>query len=157
MIGYFLKGGDSDVSDIFTPYVWGQYGIGTKLEKGLKQEYGHDLKLLLIQYYVEGKFAVNGPDKPKVNNYSTKNKDISVAIPVSPELFHLRNDFERREFIIDSTLTAIRLVEERLAKRKLQVDFEALLNDFQTQAQEYLKQPGPLLPTTSSFAKPGHP
>jgi hypothetical protein len=155
MIHYFLKPGDVDVSEMFTPYVWGQNGLGTRLVKELRQEYGSDLKLLLIMYYIEGKFAVNGPEQAKVNSYSNKNKDISVAISVTSKLFHLRNEFERREFIVDSSLFAIQMVEEKLKKRKLQIDFYMLSQDFRIVAQEYLKQSNPLLPTTSALKNNG--
>ena len=102
-----------------------------------------DLELLLIQYYVEGKFSRYLPEEPKVGNYSKKNKDIAVAIGVPCHLFHVKNEFERREFIVDSTLSAIVLVKNRLEKKKLDINFSALIKDIKELSFEYnhLKYP----------------
>ncbi|MES2330985.1 MAG: hypothetical protein V4539_15385 [Bacteroidota bacterium] len=140
MIKYFLKTGDEDVSKMFSPYVWQTNGLATLFERTfLNKDYGADLKLLLIMYYVEGRFDINGPQNAKVNNYSNKNKDISVAIAVTPELFHNKNEFERRKFIVDSTLNAVKLVRNKLEKRKLDIDFDLLVSDITIASSEFLK------------------
>jgi hypothetical protein len=130
MVHYFLTAGDEGVSEMFTPYIWNKHGYGTLFENQfLNSNYGQDLKLLLIKYYVEGKFDINGPALPKVSNYPEKNKDISVAITVKAGQFHDRNEFERREFIFDSTVKAVKLVRDKLAKKKLNINFEELMSD----------------------------
>jgi hypothetical protein len=140
MIGYFLSAGDEIVSNIFTPYVWKENGLGTLLDKEIKNKnYGNDLELLLIKYYVEGRFDVNGPSFPKVSSYSKKNKDIAVDITVTPELFHNRNEFERREFIIDSTLNAVKLVRDKLSPKNLAINFDELLSDVTSVRNSYLQ------------------
>ncbi|MGN6803288.1 MAG: hypothetical protein ACTHJN_15410 [Ginsengibacter sp.] len=141
MIGYFLKAGDESVSEMFSPYIWKEHGFGTLFESAyLNKSYGNDLKLILIMYYVQGKFNVNGPENLKVNNYSNKKKDISVAITVLPDQFHNRNEFDRREFIVDSTLKAIKLVRDKLSKKKnLEIKFEELKSDVLEIADEYLR------------------
>ena len=139
MIGYFIKSGDENVSDIFTPYVWREKGFDTFLEKATSgKEYGSDLKLLLIKFYVEGKFDINGPDQPKPGNYSTKNKDIAVEITVKLTDFHNRNDLDRKNFIVSSTLKAIELAREKLSKKKLDIDFDQLLSDVRVTGKKYL-------------------
>src|SRR5690606_26755774 len=113
---------------MFTPYVWKEHGLDTLIEVKLaKENYGTDLDLLLIQYYVEGKFSSYLPEQPKVGNYLKKNKDIAVAIAVTRDIFHDQNEFERREFIVDSTLNAIELVKAKLIKKKLDIDFDRLI------------------------------
>lgn len=143
MIKYYLNTGDQEGSDMFTPYVWGKKGFGALMDKSLKKNYGSDLDLLLIQYYVEGKFSSYIPVEPKPGNYKAKDKDIAVAIGVTREIFHNRNEFERREFIVDSTINAINIVKKRLTKKKLDIDFDKLLKDVQETAKEYLKHPEP--------------
>jgi hypothetical protein len=143
MIKYYLSTGDETTGDMFTPYVWGESGLGELMDKVLKKPYGDDLVLLLIQYYIEGKFSSYVPAEPKLGNYMKKNKDIAVAIGVTPEKFHNRNEFERREFIVDSTLDAIKLVKTRLTKKKLDIDFDRLIKDVQEAADKYLKKPEP--------------
>jgi len=129
MIGYFVKAGDHDVGEIFRPYIWGASGLGKRLKKIEHKDYGEGLSLLLIQYYVEGKFPIFGPHQLKVRNYSTKNKAISVAIPVKHSDFHDVRELQRRQFILSSTIAAIDAVEARLKKRKLNVDFASLRDD----------------------------
>jgi hypothetical protein len=141
MIGYFLKSGDEGVSKMFSPYVWEERGFDTLFKKSFSnKQYGKGLKLLLIMYYVEGEFGVNGPDMTKVSNYSVKNQDISVSITVRAEMFHDRNEFERREFIVDSSLSAIQLVQEKLSKKKLNIKFNELMSDVKEVGNMYLKQ-----------------
>ena len=88
---------------------------------------------------MEGKFSPYIPAEPKLGNYK-KTKDIAVAIGVSRNNFHDRNEFERKEFVADSTLQAVKLVKARLVKKKLNIDFDALLNDVQKVTEEYLKK-----------------
>jgi hypothetical protein len=145
MIGYFLKLGDEAVSEMFTPYIWEEHGFDSVLKnKFLKANYGPDLNLLLIMYYVEGKFDINGPEFLKVSNYSHKNKNISVAIMVRSEQFHNRNEFERREFIIDSTIKAIDQVRAKLEKKKLNIRFDELMSDIIAAGNVYLKYEKPI-------------
>ena len=143
IIGYFQLSGDGIVEDLFTPYVWGDKGYTTFINpKITSTNYGTGLKLILIQYYVEGKFDIHAPDKPKLSNYSAKNKDIAVTVPVTRDKFHDVSDSKRRQFIADTTLQAIDMVEKRLSKRKLDINFDALRRDIQKAAQEYLKSSG---------------
>ena len=83
------------------------------------------------------------PVEPKLSNYVKKSKDIAVAIGVSRNDFHDRNEFERREFVADSTLQAVKLVKARLVKKKLNVDFDALISDAQKVIEQYLKKAEP--------------
>ncbi len=145
MIGYFLKSGDEVVSKMFSPYLWGDHGFDTLFKESFSsKQYGEGLKLLLIMYYVEGDFEINGPDRPKVSNYSAKSQDISVSVTVSVEMFHNRNEFERREFIINSSLNAIKLVQEKLSKKKFSINFEELISDLTKVGNTYLKQAKPI-------------
>lgn len=83
MVGYYLNAADEQVSNMFTPYVWKHNGLGELIDQAIStKDYGEDLKLLLIQYYVEGKFSSYLPEEPKLGNYSNKNKEIAVAIPI---------------------------------------------------------------------------
>jgi hypothetical protein len=139
MIGFFEKAGDPEAGALFDPYIWGEQGIRTLVEKGLAgKTYGKDLKLILIRFYVEGKYPVNGPDQPKVSRYSTKERAISVGIPVRKESFHEVDTDKRKRFIVDSIRTALTLVEERSRKRKLDIRFEELHEDVEAILSRYL-------------------
>ena len=144
MIGYYLSTGDQQGSDMFSPYVWGSAGFDVLIKQKIKnKDYGKDLELLLIKYYVEGEFSRYLPHEPKVNNYMRKSKDIGVDVAVTRELFHNRNEFERREFVVDSTINVVKLVKDKLKKKKLDIDFDALLNDLKEISAEYLKKQEP--------------
>ena len=143
MIGYYISCGDEQVCEVFTPYVWDKYGFDTLLKSKLQQNYGNDMSLLLIQYYVEGEFSSYLPEQPKVGNYMKKSKDIIVAIGVTREVFHDKDEFQRREFIIDSTIDAIKLVKGKLIKKKLDIDFDKLMSDVQEVAAGYLTRAEP--------------
>lgn len=143
MIGFFEKAGDPEAGALFDTYVWGEQGIRTLVEKGLAgRRYGKDLKLILIQYYVEGTYPVNGPDQPTVSRYSTKDKSISVSIPVRKEDFHNVDSAGRKRFIVDSIRTALSLVEERSRKKKLDLRYEELRRDLDTVLSRYLSSVG---------------
>jgi len=144
IIGYFLVGGGDDKGDDIRMYIWKRKGFSRFLSKHVYgNAYGKDLELLLIQYYVDGPLkAPNMPIKAKIRNYSNKNKDIAVAFPVTPDRFHDAEEPERRRFVVGTTLDAIDLVETRLGKRKLDIDFARLRSDVFTASQEFLKQPG---------------
>ncbi|MEO6964098.1 MAG: hypothetical protein ABIY90_19170 [Puia sp.] len=139
MIGYFLKSGDETVSDMFSPYLWMDYGFSTLFEKRFSEKsYGNDLTLLLIKYYVEGKFEINGPRNLKVNNYLKKDKDISVDIAVRENQFHKRSEIERRKFIVDSTRSAVTNVRKKLENKNFSCNFGELLSDLNVISEEYL-------------------
>ena len=138
MIKYFIKSGDPRVDAMFAPYIAGSSGIRTLLKLLGERDYGDGLTLLLIQFYVEGQFPVFGPAGLKVRNYSTKNKDIAVAIPVTPSRFHEVSETQRREFVLKSTLDAVTAAERRLQKRHLHIDFDLLRHDVESIGQAYL-------------------
>ena len=94
--------------------------------------------MLLIQFYVAGRFDIFAPDSPKLANYSNKNKDIAVKIPVRHHEFHYVSDSERRKFVANSILNAIELVRSRLEKRKLNIDFNQLQRDAEAVCVKYL-------------------
>ena len=81
---------------------------------------------------------VSGSAELKVRNYSTKTKNIAVAIPVTPSQFHEVGEAQRREFVLKSTLDAITAAERRLQKRHLHIDFDLLRHDVESTGQAYL-------------------
>ena len=142
IIRYFLWLGGEDADILFTPYVWGTSGFQYFLEQILSRDiYGNDLKLLLIKFYVVGSVISDEmPSRPKLLNYSRKNKDIAVAFAVTRDKFHDVGERERREFIVNTTLQAIDMVQGRLGKRKLDIDFEALRRDVKKAGIDFIKQ-----------------
>lgn len=139
MIGYFVGSGDVGVDEMFTPYLWGKEGFANKLKSLGQNNYGEGLKLLLIEYIVEGDFSgFFAVDKVRVRNYSSENKDISVVIPVKRIEFHECDDKRKREFIVRTTLNAIKLVQLRLVKRNLEINFGLLMSDVEKLGQDFI-------------------
>lgn len=129
---------------MFSPYVWGDSGLGQLIKRRTSgKSYGSDLDLLLIKFYIEGKFSSYLPLEPKLGNYTSRSKDIGIDIAVTKELFHSRNEFERREFVVDSTLNAVELIRDKLKKKKLNIDFDALISDLNEISADYLKKKEP--------------
>jgi hypothetical protein len=140
MIGFFIKSGDSNVSEMFRPYVWGIKGWESFYElMAGNQKYGTDLELLLIKYYIAGQLDIYRPDKAKLLNYSKKDKDIAVDVPVEYHEFHYCDDKTRRIFIVDSIMNAIAMVRSRLEPRGLDINFDELEKDAKKASDEYLK------------------
>jgi len=143
MVGYYISTGDEEVGSKFIPYVFGDNGLGKLIKEHISnKDYGDDLKLLLIQYYVEGKFSRYLPEEPKLGNYKKKDRNIAIAIGVPCRLFHSRNEFERREFVVDSTLNAVNVVREKLEKKKLDINFDSLLSDLKEISKKFLETQG---------------
>jgi hypothetical protein len=138
MINYFVMAGDSRVGLMFRSYIWGPTGIRTLLKIVDDEPYGTGLNYLLIRFYVEGQIPISGPAELKVRSYSTRTKNITVAIPVTPPQFHEVGEAQRREFVLKSTLDAVSAVEHRLRKRNLNIDFALLRRDVESIGQTYL-------------------
>ena len=139
MIGYFVGSGDTTVGGMFTPYLWGLNGLAKLLEPVKKKNYGPALKLLLIQYYVEGEYSsAFNVSAVKVMNYSSKNKDISVRVPVRRIDFHDTDDLHRRQFLVQTTIEAVELVHVRLEKKKLDVDMQRLRRDVEVIGEKFM-------------------
>jgi hypothetical protein len=139
MISYFVAAGDPIVSDIIHPYIWGPDGLADLLRPLKKKDYGPALKLLLIEYYVEGTYSsAFNIMEVKVSNYSSKNKDISVKVPVKQIDFHGNDDLQRRKFLLQTTLKAIELVRIRLERKKLAVDMQLLKHDVEVLGKKFI-------------------
>jgi hypothetical protein len=137
MIGYFLKEGGPEIGDTFVKYN-NEYNYSF-LEKSIKKKkYGNDLKLILIEYHVSGKFLDWVDIHPRVLNYSNKNKDIGVVIGVKAEDFLALSDQGKKQFMVGTTRQAVLDVRKRLEKKKLDINFDQLLKDLNEVNKKYL-------------------
>ncbi|HPA62822.1 MAG TPA: hypothetical protein PLM72_10185 [Spirochaetota bacterium] len=132
MIRFFVKSGDTEVDCMFSPYIWSDRGIDAYIKKYINQSnYSKDLDFLLIMFYVEGKFFDQPVENGKVSNYSSKDKSISVAIDVSKDKFHNKNDDERKKYIIESIILSVNIVAGKLQMKKMEFDKNKLLKDLE--------------------------
>lgn len=141
IIKYYCSFQGEGLSDIFLPYIWREHGLGTLLDGDLQTDYGNDLNLLLIQYFVSNSASdFKDPYCLKIGNYSKKLKDIRVPVAVTLPTFCVMSEVERRMFITISTLNAIEAVRVKLEKKKMDIDFDRLLIDVKRITQKYIKR-----------------
>lgn len=109
----------------------------------ISSHYWKDLELLLIQYHIstpnnlwDFNYAL---ELKTLGNYSSKEKAISVIIPVILEEFLNLSPYERKKKFADDALYAVKLVRDRLEKKKLDIDFDKLISDVEKCNEEYLR------------------
>lgn len=113
-------------------------------KKIIYPHYWLNLKLLLIQYHISTPNNIWNfewlKNVKKLWNYSPKGKSISVIIPVVLEDFLKLSPQERRKKFADDSIYAVKLVRERLEKKKLDINFDKLFSDLEKCNEEYLNQ-----------------
>ncbi len=141
VVGYFLELGGEDANELFSPYVWSTNGLGDVIKEHMEgRRYGNDIGPILIQYHVYGSLdPISAPNDVEVSNCMSKSKDVGVSFPVKPHQFRDVSERERRLFVVNTTLQAIDLVEKKLGKRKLDIDFVLLRRDVKMATEEYLR------------------
>ena len=136
MIGYFVKAGDIRVDKIFHPY---KAAFNKLVKIYIKpKKYGDNLELILIEYQLEGEFLQIPEEKYHLKSYRKNEHSIAVAVCVDLK-FGQMSDFAKRQFIIDTTCDAVRLVQEKMGKMGfVDIDFPQLFADIDKCASEYL-------------------
>lgn len=141
MIKFFIKSGDPQVSEMFTPYLWGQSGLDKFIEIYLNTEdYGEGLNLLLIKVYVEGRFKIYGPEQLLVENYSKVRKETSAAFTVHRTDFHDKDDDERKSFLTKMVMMVVDNVQLKHEKKLIHYNFRLLKERLSMAAEAYSKQ-----------------
>jgi hypothetical protein len=141
MIACFIKSGDPEVGELFRTYVWGESGFFTLFDSCV---HGHTharegLKVILFEFYVEGRLQMWIPKRLSLSNYSPKDRSIGVYVPVTRSVFHTRADRQRRGFIADQLRSGLGLVESRMKRRNFGVDFAALRKEVESVIQLYVE------------------
>ncbi|NHZ67120.1 hypothetical protein [Massilia genomosp. 1] len=100
-------------------------------------KYSKHLDFILIDLRVDGFlkwFTI--PDKPKLMNYSSKNRDISYQVSIKKD-FWLLSSKNKQEYLLNIAKDAINATCARLKKKKFDVDLVGMMNDFDEVAREY--------------------
>jgi hypothetical protein len=136
MIGYFVKAGDVRVDKIFHPYISAFNKLVKRIIKS--KTYGIGLELILIEYHLEGEFLELPKDKYRLKRYRKNECSIAVVVGVGPE-FGQMADIQKRKYIVDTTIFAVRLAQEKMDKLGYaEIDFSRLFADIDICASEYL-------------------
>lgn len=141
MVSFFIKTGDPEVSQIFTPYLWGTASFGEIIDSKVNSvDYGEELDLILIKVYVEGKFEIYGPKHLTVENYSKTKKETGAAFTISRKDFHNKSDKERRLFLTSMVRIAISSIQLKHEKKICNYNFTLLKENFERAIDAYLNK-----------------
>lgn len=128
--------GDQKVHSAYRDLIRGRWLIESKFDQYLPcGVYGHDLDLILLQFYVEGShhwFTI--PEKIKIGRYSLKEKAITIKIPMLKDVSNavLDNDVEKaNQFLIETFTEVGRLINASKSIAKLDFDFVKFNKDYQ--------------------------
>ncbi|MBK7707790.1 MAG: hypothetical protein IPJ30_19075 [Acidobacteria bacterium] len=112
----------------FDLYIWGDKGISKRLNVLINETYGIDVKLILLQFYVNPIPYLRQHLK-EIEGYRRKEKSIGIPIIVNDENFFSKSETERFEFLKVSILQKLDLLAEVVRKKKLDTNIELLKAD----------------------------
>ncbi|MDD2516358.1 MAG: hypothetical protein PHF46_04450 [Candidatus Gracilibacteria bacterium] len=73
-----------------------------------------------------------------ITNYSSKDKSISVIIPIVLKDFFNLPEYDRMQKFCNDSIYAVNLVGEKMKKKKLDIDFDKLLLDLEKCNNDFL-------------------
>ena len=118
----------SEECRLFRIYIWGEGGIGDALKKLRNENYGNDIAIVLFQFYIKPiPYLLNA--LKEIENYRKKEKSIGVSIVVTDENFFNKSEEGRYNFLKDSILQKLGLLNESVKKKKLDTNMELLIDD----------------------------
>lgn len=120
----------------FTSYIWGEKGIEIALKKLHWRNYGSDLELALFQFYVNP-IPYLLQNLKEIEPYRKNEKSIGIPIVVNEENFFKKTEEGRYEFLKQSILQKMELLEEVVKKRKLDTNMQALKSDLEKVLHEF--------------------
>jgi hypothetical protein len=126
----------SDQGDLFRKYLWDSNGISNKLKSLINTNYGIDLKLGLFEFYVNPIPSMENALKP-IGAYRKSEKSIGMPIIINGENFFSKSEGERIQFLKDSILKKMDLLEEVVKKKKLDTNMSLLKADLETVLDEW--------------------
>ena len=112
----------------FRSYIWGEFGISVPLKKLKRTDYGEDLKLALLQFYVLPLLELLAVLKD-IERYRAKERAIGIPIIIHDENFFNRSELERRDFLKTSILEKLDLLAVVVKRNKLDTNIELLKVD----------------------------
>ena len=129
ILGCFVSSSIGDEKGgLFRSYIYGENNL-VEIIKFLKHnKYGEDLKLILFQFYVNPIPYLLEHLKP-IENYRKSEKAIGIPIIVNDENFFSKSETERYDFLRESILQKLDLLEEMVKKKKLDTNMELLKSD----------------------------
>ena len=115
-------------AELFRSYVWGPLGISDSLKKLKRRDYGYDLDLILLQYYVHPLIEQLAVLK-EIERFRRKEKAIGIPIIIHDLNFFDRSELERRDFLKRTLLERLDLLEFVVKRNKLDTNMVLLKSD----------------------------
>jgi hypothetical protein len=115
-------------SELFQSYIWGEFGICDPLKTLKRSDYGNDLRLALLQFYVLPLLEELAYLK-EIERYRPKERAIGIPIIIHDENFFNRSDHERRAFLRTVILEKLELLTKVVKRNKLDTNIELLKAD----------------------------
>ncbi len=131
-----FKMGDP-AKEAFLPYLWGPGGLGARLGGLRRSDYGKDLQLILLQFYVRPIPDVREHLR-EIERFRPKEKAIGVPVIVDDSNFFDKSEEDRQEFIATTILEKLELVRKVVVRNKLDCDIGRLRSD----VEEILRKRG---------------
>jgi hypothetical protein len=122
MEGRYRKG------KLFSTYIWGEFGISGPLKTLRRTDYGKDLQIVLLQFYVLPLLEELANLK-EIERYRPKQRAIGIPIVIHDENFFNRSDLERRRFLKNAILEKLGLLAVVVKRNKLDTNIELLKAD----------------------------
>ncbi len=149
ILGCFVSGpatiyGDSKIvkefaakrSELFRSYIWGEAGIDVHLKKLNHIDYGTDLILILLQFYLIP-IPYEIEHLREIESYRKRERSIGVPIIPNEENFFAKPDLGRKEYLKSSILYKLDLVANVVKRRKLDTKIDQLKSDLLVILQDY--------------------
>jgi len=135
MIGYFVKSGDISMSQKILPYI---KEISRIISDRMDSNYGQGLNILLIKYYLEGKYLAIPNEEYRIENYREVDHSLSIVFYIPKKLISY-SAFEMKNTIIQTSFLAIQMAKEKIENEKIfDVDFKKILFDYKICAELFL-------------------
>jgi len=129
IFGFFVSStiGD-DKGNVFRDYIWGEDGVSERIKKLKYFNYGNDLKLILLQFYINP-ISYTLDNLKEIENYRKKEKSIGISIVVDDQNFFSLSNNLRNKFLHNSILQKTDLLTEVINIKGLDTNIVSLNND----------------------------
>ena len=118
----------TEKAEIFRGYIWGQFGICDSLKTLNRNDYGKDLKLALLKFYVLPLIEMLAVIRD-IERYRPKERAIGIPIIVHDYNFFDKSDRERRRFLKQTIREKLDLLAGVVKRNKLDTDIGLLKAD----------------------------
>jgi hypothetical protein len=120
----------------FCSYIYGVKGIYECIHKLERENYGNDMNLILFQFSVNP-IPYELPYLKMIENYRKKEKSIGGWIIINEVNFFNKSEEDRYDFIKESIMQKMDLVEEVVKKKKLDTNMELLKEDLKAVLEQW--------------------